>query len=240
MLVKGTSATDAATDKALAELRAEINGRGFTAGARVLESVQLVNTRVNRIAHGLGRRVEGFVVVRERSVVDLITLPSGVMHPSNDANWTKPTSGNDYWTITAGAGSARHINVPLLGLHQGMKLTKVGVEFQRAAAVDNAYVLRSSKLAATTSHTPTVAWTTPSGSGVWARLEATYDIDIGDATYQLIVAPQNNGDLLRSAFMTVENVPLCLIDKTARYTDGDKFLYLQTSNLSAEVDLVVF
>jgi hypothetical protein len=130
-------------------------------------------------------------------------IPSGGMHPSNDANWTKPVAASDYWTINAGAGTGRHLIIPLLGLRPGMRLTTVQLEFQQAGATPPGFTLRSSALASSTSHTPTVAWSAVPAAGSWTRIQATYDLTITSRAYQLVVAPQNNGDLVRACFFRV-------------------------------------
>lgn len=63
---KQTAVADSATDRALRELRGLVDGRSFTDGAKVLTDLELT-TSVQRIAHGLGRRPVGYLVVRTKT-----------------------------------------------------------------------------------------------------------------------------------------------------------------------------
>ncbi len=240
VLVKSTSARDVATDKALRDLQAEVRGRSFGDGARLLEGVELVGSRTNRVAHGLGRRVEGLVVVRQHSVVDRRVISCVDFDPAIDANWTKPNLSTPAdWYVTTAAPSRIHYP---LHVAVGERITELRVLFFRNGAVNpaNMRLYSATTGAAPAEVLPTVAWTTPTATGVWQEIYGSYDALIGQADYVGSITANNVGDKVRAAFVTVENVPLCLVDETAQHTDGDKFLYLTTSNLSAEVDLLVF
>lgn len=54
---------DSLTVKELQGLRRDLDQRGFAAGGRILRDVTFVGGETRRIPHGLGRRIEGYLVV---------------------------------------------------------------------------------------------------------------------------------------------------------------------------------
>lgn len=68
VLVKPTQAADPATTKALDDLRRAVNVRvGLMDQAILLEDVALVTADWARVAHNLGRRPRGYIVVRTKA-----------------------------------------------------------------------------------------------------------------------------------------------------------------------------
>jgi hypothetical protein len=65
--MKGISSGDAATDKALDEIRGAIPDLEALDGLRLLENVQLTSGVTARVPHGLGRKPRGWLVVRTDS-----------------------------------------------------------------------------------------------------------------------------------------------------------------------------
>ncbi len=68
VLVKAPAAGQTNTDKALDNLRRVVDSkRTILDGARVLEDVVLTTTAFTRIAHGLGRRPQGYFLARVKT-----------------------------------------------------------------------------------------------------------------------------------------------------------------------------
>lgn len=67
VLVKPTAGPDAATSKAIDDVRKAIPVPGLLAGAQLLEDVALVTGSFTRVKHGLGRRPIGYAVARTKS-----------------------------------------------------------------------------------------------------------------------------------------------------------------------------
>ncbi len=132
-------------------------------------------------------------------------VPASAMQPTTPANWGGPSAAQDYYVINAGAGTGRHIAIPLLGLKPGMLLKTVILTFYRAAASDPSFSLVGAHDAtAPVASTPAVAWTLPSATSAWQHLQATYNVKITEGNWQLFVAPANNGDRIRGCYFKVE------------------------------------
>lgn len=243
MLVKSTSGGDAKVDKALRDLQTEIRGRSFADGARLLEGIELKagtsSQYVNRIAHGLGRRPSGLIVVGQRNVLDRRVIACVDFEPATDASWTKPNLGtsSDFYVATAGVRIHYPIHVAV-----GERIKEVRMLFYRNGATNptNKFLYRAATEATANTVTPTVAWTNPTVTGAWQEIYASYDEYVQQADYVGSITANNAGDKVRAAFVTVESGRLSLENVSADRTDADKFLYLHTANLSAEVDLLVF
>lgn len=59
-----TAVADAVTNVALGQLRASITDVSVLSGIRLLENIELTAGETRRIAHGLRRKLRGYVVVR--------------------------------------------------------------------------------------------------------------------------------------------------------------------------------
>jgi hypothetical protein len=243
VLVKPTATADTGTTKAIDDLRKEVQGRSFTDGSRLLSDVDLV-AGTNRIPHGLGRRPKGYLVVGRRAVVlsavseTRIVAPSA-FNPQAVASWTHPAgAGGDFWI----AGATTTIVAPL-PVKTGETITGAKLVFYRGQATDPTVRLLAATLAAAaTVATPTVAWTTPSGTGSWEILTASYSEAAAQNHWSLDILARNL-DRVRHAFVTVESTPTVvpeLTDEHDEHTDTDTFLYLVATGFTATVDLLIF
>lgn len=63
-LPRAISVDDPATERALSAIREEMPAVAALNGVRLLEGIQLTAGQTKRIAHGLGRKLRGWLVVR--------------------------------------------------------------------------------------------------------------------------------------------------------------------------------
>lgn len=238
VLVKPTAAADAATSKAIDDLRREVQGRSFADGSRILEDVELV-AGINRIPHGLGRQPKGYLVVGARNAAvseRRIVAPAGGQE-SVAASLTLPNGTTDYWTYT---GTAR-VQYPL-PIISGETITKLECYFYRGTGVGDPTLrlLAASTGASASVITPTVAWTTNTADTTWELLSASYEqtFALNHATLDVASAADSR---VRQAFVTVSKPGMVpLVDEHDTRDDTDTFLYLGAEGLTATVDLLVF
>jgi hypothetical protein len=208
----------------------------------LLEGHQLDNvaltTEFKPIAHKLGRRIRGYVVVGTQATqvaTSELLVSAAAMQPYVPGNWVGPNQASwEYWELQAGAGLGRNMAIPLLGLQTGMYIKRVIVTFYRAAAANPAFSLVAALNANPASATaPAVAWTNPTATGVWQHLEATYNIDVGRGNYILYVTPGNNLDRIRACYIEVTSPALVTVmDDSAGKADLATNIHLRASTPS--------
>lgn len=63
-LIRPSAVADSKTNKALSDIRAAVADHAALDGVRLIADVQLTSGETKRIAHGLGRKLRGWIVVR--------------------------------------------------------------------------------------------------------------------------------------------------------------------------------